>query len=117
MSAKNGSNTAVLVRLSEVEPEEVKWLWPGRIPLGKLTILDGDPGTAKTTLALDLAARVSRGDTMPDGSEPDLDGPRGICPAYGGRRAGGYDPTQARRRRGRRGASRRTSGDPRDRRH
>ena len=69
---------ALLVRLSDVEPEEIRWLWPGRIPLGKLTILDGDPGTSKTTLALDLAARVSRGEAMPDGSKTDLDRPRGI---------------------------------------
>lgn len=71
-------DTALLVRLCDVEPEEIRWLWRGRIPLGKLTILDGDPGTSKTTLALDLAARVSRGDVMPDGSKTDLDGPQGI---------------------------------------
>lgn len=73
-----GGDTIELTRLSEVEPEEVRWLWPGRIPLGKLTILDGDPGTGKTTLALDLAARVSRGSPMPDGAKPDYDGPQGV---------------------------------------
>lgn len=72
------STTARLVRLSDVPPEQVRWLWHGRIPLGKLTILDGDPGTAKTTLALDLAARVSRGDVMPCQTGTDLDGPRGV---------------------------------------
>jgi hypothetical protein len=30
--------------LSEVEPERVEWLWPGRLPIGKLYVLDGDPG-------------------------------------------------------------------------
>jgi len=54
--------------LSAVEPEALRWLWPGRVPAGKLTILDGDPGLGKSTLALDLAARVSRGLPMPDGS-------------------------------------------------
>jgi RecA-family ATPase len=38
------------------------------VPLGKLTVVDGDPGLGKSTLLLDLAARVSRHDTMPDGS-------------------------------------------------
>lgn len=52
-------------RLSDVVPEEVKWLWEGRIPYGKLTILDGDPGLGKSTLSLDLAARVSSGREMP----------------------------------------------------
>lgn len=73
----SGRPKAGLVNLADVEAEQVRWLWYGRIPLGKLTILDGDPGTAKTTLALDLAARVSRGDRMPDGSTSDHDGPRG----------------------------------------
>ena len=45
-------------RASEVKPRPVEWLWADRIPLGKLTLLDGDPGTCKTTLLLDLAARV-----------------------------------------------------------
>jgi hypothetical protein len=43
----------------------VAWLWAGRIPLGKLTILDGDPGLGKSVLTLDLAARVTRGLPMP----------------------------------------------------
>jgi len=59
--------TDVGIILSEVEPERVTWLWSGRIPLGKLTVMDGDPGQGKSTIALDLAARVTRGWTMPDG--------------------------------------------------
>ena len=51
--------------MSEVEPQAVKWLWEGRIPFGKVTLLDGEPGSGKTLLALDLAARVSRGAAMP----------------------------------------------------
>jgi AAA domain len=56
------------VLLSTVQPQRVEWLWRGRIPLGKLTILDGDPGLGKSVLTLDLAARVSRGLAMPDGT-------------------------------------------------
>ena len=52
------------VLLSTVRPERVAWLWPGRIPRGKLTILDGDPGLGKSVLTMDLAARVSRGRPM-----------------------------------------------------
>jgi len=63
--------------LSTVAPEAVRWLWPGRIPFGKLTMLDGDPGLMKSLLMLDLAARLSVGEDMPDGSSPDLDGPAG----------------------------------------
>jgi hypothetical protein len=59
-----------LVRFADVEPEEVRWLWRGRIPFGKLTILEGDPDEGKSTLALDLAARVSSGRPMPLESDP-----------------------------------------------
>ena len=56
------------VLLSEVRAEIVRWLWHGRIPLGKLTVLDGDPGQGKSSLLLDIAARVSTGCFMPDGT-------------------------------------------------
>ena len=69
---------AVVVKLADVTPEPVRWLWPGRIPLGKLSILDGDPGLGKSLITLDLAARVSAGRPMPDGTLPDLDGPAGV---------------------------------------
>ena len=45
------------------------WLWPNRIPLGKLTLIAGYPSSGKTSLALDIAARVSRGAPAPD--QPD----------------------------------------------
>jgi AAA domain len=52
--------------LSEVTVAPVRWLWPGRIPLGKLTILDGDPGLGKSLITLDLIARITTGRGMPD---------------------------------------------------
>jgi hypothetical protein len=69
--------------LSAVQPEYVSWLWPGRIPLGKLTVLDGDPGLGKSVLTLDLAVRVSRGWAMPlepreVGDEPEVCPPAGV---------------------------------------
>ncbi len=51
--------------LSEVPSQPVQWLWEGRVPTGKVTLLDGDPGAGKSLVALDLAARVSRGAAMP----------------------------------------------------
>ena len=61
---------ARVVCLADVAPQEVTWLWPGRIPLGQDRLLIGDPGMAKTMLALDVAARVSTGTPFPDGSVP-----------------------------------------------
>jgi hypothetical protein len=52
---------------SEIEERPVEWLWPGRIPRGKLTILEGDPDTSKSTLALTWAAHVTAGKAWPDG--------------------------------------------------
>ena len=42
------------------------WLWPNRIPLAKLTLIAGYPSSGKTSIALDIAARVSRGAPAPD---------------------------------------------------
>jgi hypothetical protein len=56
------------VCLADVEPEQVAWLWPGRIPAGKIVTLDGDPGLGKSALALTMAAIVSRGGVWPDGT-------------------------------------------------
>jgi len=64
--------------LSDVQPERVQWLWHDYIPLGKLTVIDGDPGLGKSTLTLDLAARLSTGRPMPDGTRSDVCGPAGV---------------------------------------
>lgn len=47
----------------------MQWLWGTYIPFGKLTIIQGDPGEGKTTLALRLAAACSTGNPLP-GMEP-----------------------------------------------
>lgn len=57
---------AIIRRLTNVEREQLTWLWPGRIPLGKLTLLAGDPGLGKSFVTLDIAARVSSGSPWPD---------------------------------------------------
>jgi hypothetical protein len=51
--------------VQDVQPEVVRWLWYGKLPRGKLVILDGRPDEGKTTLLCDWAARVTTGTTMP----------------------------------------------------
>lgn len=58
---------AITVRMSDVVPESVSWLWLDRIPFGKITILEGDPGLGKSLLTLDLAARLTTGAELPEG--------------------------------------------------
>src|SRR5215212_1554274 len=55
------------IMLSEVQAETVEWIWERRIPLGKITVLDGDPGLGKSVLTTDLAARLTTGRAMPQG--------------------------------------------------
>jgi len=54
--------------LSDIESEQLDWLWEKRIPRRRLTVLDGDPGLGKSLLTLDLAARITTGRSMPDGT-------------------------------------------------
>src|SRR5262245_39539859 len=51
----------------QVVAQPVSWLWPERLPLGTLTLLDGDRDLGKSLLALDLCARLSTGQPFPDG--------------------------------------------------
>lgn len=53
---------------SEVTIEPIRWLWPNRIACGKVNSVSGEAGLSKTTLMLDIAARVTRGQEWPDGS-------------------------------------------------
>jgi hypothetical protein len=57
------------VLASEVKPEKITWLWDNHIPFGKVTLFDGDPDEGKSLVTIDLAARLTRGWTMPDTSE------------------------------------------------
>lgn len=57
----NENEELKIIKLSEIKSKGVEWLWYPFIPLGKITIIQGDPGDGKTTLALNIAAALSRG--------------------------------------------------------
>lgn len=57
------------VCLADVAPKRVEWFWKGYIPLGKITILEGDPGLGKSVATIDLAARASAGKRFPNGAD------------------------------------------------
>jgi putative DNA primase/helicase len=52
-------------RLSDIEARPVRWLWPGRIARGKVTILAGHPGLGKSQLTANMAAIVTTGGQWP----------------------------------------------------
>lgn len=60
----------VIYSLDKIEKQPVEWLWHGRIPLGKLTLLVGTPDAGKSFLTIALAAHLSRGDQLPGNPEP-----------------------------------------------
>src|SRR5207244_1334309 len=63
--------------LDRFAPETVSWLSPGRLALGKLTIIDGNPDMGKSFITLDLCARVTTGrplfDAAPEEAHPPAD--------------------------------------------
>lgn len=58
-----------LINMADVKATEIKWLWYPYIPYGKITIIQGDPGEGKTTLVLNLAALLSKGEKLPESEE------------------------------------------------
>ena len=60
--------TRLLTELAaSLVPERLEWLWPPLLSLGNLSLLVGDPDSGKSLLALDIAARVTRGAEWPGG--------------------------------------------------
>ncbi len=57
-----------LLLSAQVPLRRITWVWPGYVPSGKLTTIEGDPGAGKSTLTIDLVARWSTGDAMPNGA-------------------------------------------------
>lgn len=66
-AAAQEPDVATVVTLSDVLPERISWLWPRRAALGKITLVEGDPGLGKSLLTLELAACVSTGGELPGG--------------------------------------------------
>jgi hypothetical protein len=76
--AEQVADEPVLIRLSSVQPKPIRWVWHGRIPLGKVTVLDGNRGLAKSLLSIDLAACLTMAKPMPNSARADLVEPAGV---------------------------------------
>ena len=62
-------NYSLLTLYSDVETKRVEWLWYPYIASGKLSLLQGDPGDGKSTMMMHIIAELSKGGSLPDGSE------------------------------------------------
>jgi hypothetical protein len=68
-SHESRSCVPLLTCVDDVQETAIRWLWPGRVPLGRITMLVGRPGEGKSFLTTDMAARVTRGLSWPDGTD------------------------------------------------
>jgi len=72
----NGNETiksaVELICGTDLEPKPIHWIWNNWLAAGKFHILAGAPGTGKTTIALNLAATITRGGQWPDGTKSEL---------------------------------------------
>lgn len=66
------SQEVKLIRMDMIQSQTIEWLWYPYIPFGKITIVQGDPGEGKTTFALNLAARVSKGECFGQEGNPSI---------------------------------------------
>jgi hypothetical protein len=60
---------AEIISLDKIQPMDIDWLWPDRLPQGMMSLLVGDPGVGKSFLTLYMAMMVSTGGIWPDGSQ------------------------------------------------
>lgn len=60
--------TGIFTLYSDVEATAVRWLWYPFIAVGKITLLQGDPGDGKSTMMMNLIAELSKGGNTPDGN-------------------------------------------------
>jgi len=67
VAAAQKTTRALTRSFATITPKPVSWLWPGRIALGKYTIIAGEPGLGKSQLTLHLAACVTTGGDWPEG--------------------------------------------------
>lgn len=59
-----------LINMEQVEVEKIDWRLYPFIPFGKVTIVQGDPGEGKTTMVLQIIAKLTKGEAvLPSGSD------------------------------------------------
>lgn len=63
------SRGLITQRAADIEPEPIEWLVDEAIPLGMMVVIGGQPGMGKSQIAIKLAAAITTGTNLPDGSD------------------------------------------------
>ena len=70
MDNRRNESNLKLINMEQVEIEKIDWLLYPFIPFGKVTIVQGDPGEGKTTMVLQIIAKLTKGEAvLPSGSD------------------------------------------------
>lgn len=67
---RHDPDSVALLCAAEIESRPIRWLWRYWLARGKFHVLAGAPGTGKTTIALSIAAAITRRAALPDGTLP-----------------------------------------------
>lgn len=79
MSSSDQTSSVSITFASEIRQRSIQWLWRGWLPWKKLILWEGDPDVGKSLVTLDIAARATRGDLMPDGESGELSSVLLLC--------------------------------------
>lgn len=79
---RDGGSSYIVTAISAeaITPKPIEWLWPDRLPLGKMAMVSGTPDCGKSMVTIDIVSRVTTGANWPDGAKNTL-GPRDVLMA------------------------------------
>src|SRR5262249_28196253 len=67
-TTENARSLELILRCGkDIKPEQIEWLWEGRLARGKHTAIAGEPGLGKSQAGIDIAATITRGKAWPNG--------------------------------------------------
>jgi len=69
-SSHEKKEVPLIVTMDEIKTEKVDWLWTNRIPIGRLTLIDRDPGSGKSWFSLVIASAITKAAALPFGQKP-----------------------------------------------
>lgn len=72
--SKSDEKEPEILWFKDIKLKKLKWLWPNRFPLGKLSLIVGDPEKGKSMLSLYMAGQVSTGRAWVDAPNPNPPG-------------------------------------------